>query len=106
MRIACQHISDFVSHLKEDVYLGAVFVDVATVPLSEVTEEINFQASAILNYGDGGQALLQAGEACGRNVRTANGEMAGSIRAAELRAMLEAACAERVLEIRPGILSE
>lgn len=107
MRIECQSVRDFLDNLAgEDVFLRRVHVDVTQIAVKDHIHEIVFQASAVLNLGDQGQALVACGEKCGRDVATADGAMEGTRRAKELREMLEMKCVEQGLEVRPGILSE
>ena len=107
MRIECQSVADFLANLAgESVLLNRVHADETKVAVTDAVADVIFQASAVLDLGESGQALVACGERCGRDRATADGTMEGTRRAKELRDLLETKCAEMGLEVRPGILSE
>ena len=109
MRIECQTVNDFLENIEGgDVFLGRVHADVSEIVVDKDgnVRDVVFQASAVLDLGEDGQALVACGERCGRDRATADGTLEGTRRAKELRDLLEMRCSEMGLEVRPGVLSE
>lgn len=93
MRIEVHTIDQFL-HVLEDavqrgggIYNDVVHYDRTTRKIGEGRhdnrEEVNFSASAVLDYKDGSQALLQCGVNCGTNVVASDGHTNGNDKAGE-----------------------
>lgn len=112
MRIACVDFDDFIENIHEqNLYNDSVFVSKSRRSLNngasirEATSvQVILQLSAIIDYADGGQALLECGIDCGVDRLTADGDTEGSATLKDLCDRLKAYCDERELRIRPGLL--
>jgi hypothetical protein len=101
---------DFLKNLEgQQVYQHTVYVErvVSYLNGSGMRDASSFEVclriSAILQYKDGGQALLEAAETCGVDRLTEN-TLEGSTQFDELLRQLHQACTEAGLQVRPGTL--
>lgn len=115
LKITCNTLADFLTNLRESkfsVFRNTVYVDRNSVPLNGTSKrdatsfEIFLKASAVLEFGDEGQALLQYGESCGIDRMTVDGEAEGSQRRSSWCDQLTQYCEENNLKILPGIIDE
>jgi len=110
MRIKCKNLQDFMENLKgATVYQGRVYVNRSRMPVgdnarSSTSFEVFFQASAVINFGDGGQALVESGQSCGIDRLTGDGGTEGSNIGQSLYRSLCEFCEEQGLSIMPGLL--
>ncbi len=111
MRITCHSVADFLVVLEgEKVYQKTIYVNKTKRPLNGNTPrdatsfEVVFQASAVIDYSDGGQALVECGEICGIDRESDGGEWDGSEAEASLRDSIQKFCKEQNLTMKPGIL--
>lgn len=114
MQIKCSNLDDFITNLRSaaSVYNGVVYVNRTRTPLGvdnprkATSFECWFQATAILVFDDGGQALLVCGENCGIDRRTSDASTEGSDGQARLTQVLCEACEERHLRVLPGVIDQ
>ena len=110
MRIQCQSVQAFLENLEgQKVYQKTVYVDKTRHAYGDDDRkasswDIIFQASAIIEFEDEGQALVQLGVDCGVDRKSDGGEYNGSEEADVRRDTIEAFCKENDLTMRPGIL--
>jgi len=110
MRIKCYSVESFLSNLiDQNVFQKTVFVNRSCVPLGNnprdsVSFDINIQASAVIEYDDGGQALVECGEFCGVDRHTGDGDDGGTRKQIELYEALVNFCSQRDLVVKPGVL--
>jgi len=110
MRITCQGIDAFTAHLgpPATVYGGTVYVDRTRRPVNgddrnATVWEVTIHATAVLDYPDGGQALLLCGVVCGLD-RETDGEEDGTVEYQAKREDLQAYCDELGLKVMPGVV--
>ena len=111
MRIECTGLEAFLLNLDgQDVYTKAVHVDRSLRPLNGRTpaeatsHEVIFQASAIVDYEDGGQCLVQCGEICGVDRATDGGVTEGTGAWTRLYNHLSQFCKDRGWRLLPGVI--
>ena len=111
MRITCNTIDDFIENIRgEKLYLKQIFIERTSRPLNGTSKrdatsfEIYFSASAIIEYADGGQALLTAGVDCGIDRTTQDGDKAGTRMQDVIHAQLVEHCRNNDLKLKPGAL--
>ena len=110
MRIGCCSVADFLENLQaHPVYTNTVYLDRRRNPLNGTPRdatsfELVLQVCAVLEFADGGQALLQGAEVCGIDRLTRDASDEGSRRMAELIEIINAACTNSGLTVRPGML--
>lgn len=110
MRICCYTIDDFVTNISHaTVYQKTVYAETNKNPLNGSKRDacsfgISVHVSAVLEYDDGGQALLEATEECGIDRLTSNGDLGGSELAKYKLEQLSTVCERLGLRVRPGIL--
>jgi hypothetical protein len=111
MRVTCNTLDEFVENLEKEgparIFQRVIRVSVTRRPLDEdgVKFRVNFQASAVIDLGDGeGQYLLEVGQDCGTDFEDASQETEGSERAEALKQRLKLCCREGI-ELRPGVVS-
>jgi hypothetical protein len=107
MRITCTLLSDFLENIQAaNVYQMIVYVDKTSGFLNDecTSVEVGIRASAVLQYDDGGQALLEVAETCGIDRHTADGGLDGTKMQTEMMNMLYQKCETLGLRVRPGTL--
>ena len=111
MKIQCQIIQDFLDNLRDaDVFQKRVYVNKSYQPLNgdnprnATSFEIFFQASAVLQFEEGGEALLECGQSCGINRLSQPGTYEGSTTYTKRCNELSVFCNEHDLKIMPGVL--
>jgi hypothetical protein len=104
-------LGDFLANLDgAKVYRSVVHYDRTRVPMGDKHQrdatsfEIFFNASAVLEFDDEGQALLQCGEHCGIDRLTADGGTDGTDRQLVLMERLGEFCNGRSLNLKPGLI--
>jgi len=111
MIIKCNTVEAFLENIKgSDLFQEIVFIDITSRGMgdnqrSSTSFEIIFQASTIIQYGEGDQALLQMGLLCGIDRHTGDGGLEGTEKAIMCRAQIEEYCAEHDKKVKPGILN-
>ena len=110
MRIKCENLEDFMENIQDAaVYQGYVYVNRSRMSLNgdarnATSFEVFFQASAVVNFGDGGQALVESGQSCGVDRLTGDGGAEGSDVGQNLYRQLVEFCEEQGLVVKPGML--
>jgi len=111
MRITCSTLDGFLENLRTSaVYQGLVFVEREARPLNGTTKrdatsfEIGLRVATVIEYEDGGQALLEAVEVCGVDRLTRDGDQEGTRLQTELIKQLNQVCNDKGLQVRPGML--
>lgn len=110
MQVSCGSIEEFLVNLEGvDVHRKTVHFSTISRPAQQPNRfDIVVQASAVVEYLDGSsisQFLLEAGEACGRDLReVGDADDAGSRKAAELRERVKGVCDLRGWRVMPGII--
>ena len=110
MRIKCDSVEAFKENMTATVHRNTVHVNRSLV--SRTTDpvtlshsvEVMFQASAVVQYDDGSEALVECGVSCGVDLRTADGDDEGSRRWDELYNDIVGFCSDRGLTVKPGVL--
>lgn len=111
MRIECDSADDFLINLKNgEVVNGVVFVnktqrscDVRQSFREATSIVIGIQLTAVLEFG-GGEALLMAGQECGIDRLTADGDTEGTRTFEQIMQAVYNHCNAANLKIRPGVL--
>lgn len=112
MRIACDTVADFLENIRGAVVLGkSVYVNQiqhslnATGSVREATSiEVGIQLSAVIQFDEEGEALVECGEMLATDRLTANGSLDGTERFKEILENLRSFCSANGLTIRPGVL--
>ena len=82
VRVTCQNVEEFIENLDsaESVFRNPVWCSVTRRAEDEdgVTFTIGFQASAVLNFDDESQVLLDVGVRCGMNYEDATQDFTGT----------------------------
>lgn len=115
MKISCRTIEEFLTNMPEEaagLYRGVVYYNRERRPIrgenysggEDTSFEVGYQVSAVLNYVDGNQALLEAGEMCGIDRETADGDSGGTDRMNVLHCMVTDYCKARSMKTMPGII--
>lgn len=106
MRITCHDIFDFEKNLEsaDSVHRQTVFYNRSQRHLEGYSYEITYQLSAVLEFDDETQALLEAGVVCGIDQETADGDMTGTDKMKELHVAIAGYCRAKELKMLPGIL--
>lgn len=112
MRITCTDLDDFIENIHDqNIYNDTVFISKSRHSLNpglsvreSTSLRIILQLSAVLEFVDGGQALLECGIDCGVDRLTADGNTEGSDTMKLLCDRIKSYCDERELRIRPGLL--
>lgn len=110
MRIGCCSVADFLENLQaHQVYTNTIYLDRRRNPLNGTPRdatsfEVVLQVCAILEFADGGQALLQGAEVCGIDRHSRDASDDGSQRMAVLIEQINSACTKSGLTVRPGML--
>lgn len=107
MRIQCQELGDFLQNLDEGGIHRKV-VHVSRVLNKEDRRSpvtyVSLQCSAVVEYGDGTEALIECGFYCGADVATSDGGPEGSERFDEFREELSDYCLKKDLRLLPGVI--
>jgi len=116
MQVTCHELGEFIGNLQHTepskVLERVIWVSITSRPLDTSNKRdavkfgVVFQASAVVNLGDGGQYLLHYGEDCGVDYRDKSQELLGSERSTLLKKKLVEFCDDFGLRIRPGIVGE
>lgn len=112
MRVVCGTVDEFIENLQNgdgEILQNTVRVSRTRNPwddnkMEEVRFDVVFQVSAVVDMGEDGQYLLEAGERCGTDYEDSTKEMAGSDRATVLRRKIEDYCGEAGLTVLPGVI--
>ena len=106
VKITCSNITDFLENLSavDNVHRRTVHYDRTSRELSEFSSEVFLQVSAIIEFADDTQALLEAGVNCGVDRRSADGDLDGSGVQEELMKNIAGYCEANKLKLLPGIL--
>lgn len=110
MKISCYSLEEFLANLEDSAaFLGIVFVNRTLSPVegqgrNATSFEANFQATTLIRFPDGSEALLECGEICGMDRKTADGGNEGSERIAVLYDRLKKFCDSNSITIKPGLL--
>lgn len=110
MRIKCQDVADFITNLgsaksihRQTIYFNRSRRGIGDNP-NPTSFEVYYQLSAVLVFGDEEDVLLEAGEVCGVDRMTADGETLGADRQIALHDKMVASCKFLDLKLLPGIL--
>ena len=110
MRIKTHSVADFIKNLEgHKVYNDAVFVDLSKQPLNgngprdATSWLIILHATAILDFTDGGQALLELGKECGID-RETEGEIEGTREWNLCEEDIIDFCDSNGLTVKPGVI--
>ena len=113
MRITTTSIKDFIANLNGvGVYRGVVYYERSKQPLNGKTKrdatvfDIVYQTSAVLEFGEEGQALLVCGIDCGVDRLTGDGGYEGTRRQELDHEKLLEYCAANDLRLLPGVLDQ
>lgn len=106
MKITCSNVADFLQNLRsaDSVYRNIVHFDRTSREISEVSAELVYQLSTVVEFVGGSHALLAAGMICGVDTLTADGEQEGSKVRCIMHGEVMAYCDEHNLKLLPGIL--
>ena len=110
MIIKCQALADFIENLKAaPPYNDTVFIDRTSTPRTVGTKEPTsfdwwFQASAVVTFEAGGQALLLCGVACGVDRISQPATREGSEKAESLVSELRQYCESAGIRVLPGMI--
>ena len=112
MIISCNTMDEFFANIKEGNSLveNTVWTSITKNPTdgdkkSAVVFDVTFQASAIIIFGDNGEALLEFGIDCGKDYHDQTQDYVGSEEAEVLKDQLNQFCNGRGILPRPGIVS-
>lgn len=113
MKIICYTIEDFLTNLKGGdfrVHRGVVHYNRTSRPMGNCSPkdatsfEVFYQVSAILQFEDGSDSLLEAGELCGIDRTTGDGGPEGTDRQKTLHATVLEFCLFKDLRPMPGVI--
>lgn len=110
MRIKCVDVDSFIENLKgHNVYNQTVYIDGDRKPLNgsrwdAISWGVSFQASAVLEFPDGGQALLECGIDCGVDHDDSKDGQDGTKLQKKLKDKLETYCDDYGLMVKPGVV--
>ena len=105
MRIECKTMRAFLDNLVgQNIFQKCVWFDLIRQSVNEAKTSVGLQASAILEYEEGGEALVQYGEDCGFDYNDGEAEKDGSKKAEENMRMLRDFCEHRQYDLRPGMI--
>lgn len=114
MRVTTSNVEDFVENLRnaKSIYRRCVYFERSDKPLNGKTKyeatsfEIFYHASAVLEFEDGGQALVACCIICGVDRKTKDGGLDGSIARDKMHGWLKAYCDSCGLHLLPGVLDQ
>ncbi len=106
MKITCSSVDGFLENLNVavSVHRNTVHYDRTDREISDVSDELFYQVSAIIEFADGTQALLEVGVNCGKDTMTRDGETEGTTNRGEMHNAVEKYCEVHDLKMLPGIL--
>ncbi len=112
MKIVCNSIEDFLENLQtaDAVHRKTVHYNRTSRPAgtsdrrSATSFELFYQVSAVMEFGDGTQALLEAGVNCGIDRKTADGGDDGTVEQKRLHELICDYCSAHGLKAMPGII--
>ncbi len=112
MIIACHTVDEFLENITEDIGLveNTIWSSITKNPVDGNKRtasqfDVNFQASAVLIFKDGGECLLELGIDCGKDYHDASQDYAGLEEAEEHKSRIQKFCNGRSMLLRPGIVS-
>lgn len=114
MRITNQSVAEFLESLTvvDTVFDSTLRVSINRRPVGDapgrnaVKFTVVIQASTIVITAEGGEYLLDCGEACGIDYNDASDEKEGSAKAAELKKAIQQTAEQKGWRVLPGIISE
>jgi hypothetical protein len=114
MRITTSSVENFLSNVgvADSVFNNVIYTERSRrhlngkTPRDATSFQVFFQLSAVLNFADGGQALLVCGIDCGVDRTTADGDLEGTARLKELEEQVVGFCTENKLRLLPGVLDQ
>lgn len=113
MRIATTRIEDFIENLKTGtVYGGRVYYERSEMALGDKPRRdatslaVVYQASAVVVFPDGAEALVVCGIDCGIDRTTGDGGLDGSRKWDEVHCELKQFCSEVHVSLLPGVLDQ
>ena len=112
MRIECNSVEDFMENLRQGhkVFQDTVFINKSVVsmtgdpPRLATSVLVNIQLSAAMLYDGGADALIECGECCGVDRRTADGELNGTATFEQLETTVCEFAEKHNWKVLPGIL--
>lgn len=111
MRIKCANVSEFFQNLEQAPVLhNTIYVSRRENSLTNESTrqstsiEIILHCTAIIEFADGGGALVESSEVCGIDRLTADGELEGSVVFAELKSQIDNYATDNGLIVLPGVL--
>lgn len=112
MQISCHTVDEFLENITEDVTLveNTIWSSITKNPIDGNKRnasqfDVNFQASAVLVFKDGGESLLELGIDCGKDYHDTSQDYAGTEEAEEHKGLIQKFCDGRSMLLRPGIVS-
>ena len=113
MRIVCTDLSSFLANLDGvRAYRDVVYYECSDRPINGKSRhdatsfEVFYQLSTVLEFADGGQALLVCGINCGIDRTTGDGGLEGSASRKVMHEKLERYCSSNKLKLLPGVLDQ
>jgi len=113
MRVTCNDIAEFLKCLEDEgnerVFQRTVRVSRSRNPLDDSKDKAvrfsaNIQVSTVIDLGDDGQYLLEAGEDCGIDYEDSTREMLGTEQMEMLRNRIMVCCDRLGLKVLPGLI--
>lgn len=107
MKISCFNIHDFINNLEQGtIYGDRVHCNMSVQKSDEagIFKDVYLQSSAVLEYADETQVLLECGIHCGQDIDTSDGTDAGTEKYDDLYMELYHYCDGRNAKLLPGIL--
>ena len=110
MRVVCHSIEDFLENLEGcKLHDNTIWASITKNPLDGTKQDaakfaVNFQASAVKQFSDGGECLVEMGIDCGMDYHDTTQDYEGSDAAAESKEKLKSYCDNHGLKLMPGIL--
>lgn len=107
MKISCHDLHDFIRNMEQgSVFGNRVHINRSVSASDEagLFKDIYLQSSAVLEYDDETQVLLECGVYCGKDIDTADGTSVGSDQYDDLHTELMQYCDSRDVKLLPGIL--
>jgi len=108
MRVTCGTIGEFLTNIQAEgasrVFDKTVRVSRVEDVLDECKSKIRFMVSAVINVGEDGQYLLEAGEYCGVDYKDGELDLKGSEQASRLRTAVMDFCEGKGLRVLPGVV--
>jgi len=110
MRIKCASIDSFIENLRnQSIYGNTVYLDHTRNPLNgtmrdAISWEVTTHITAILDFPDGGQALLDCGVNCGIDHDDSADGQDGTKLFKRYEDRIESYCEEYGLMVKPGVV--